>query len=388
MRFLHTGDWHLGRMIRQQSRMDECARVLDEVVGIAKERGVDAVIIAGDTFDTFSPSADADRLLYETLSRLLADGSKVVMIAGNHDHAPRMDALSGILQMVGVHSIGSVPNERAASRITVASRDGNEAATIVALPWVPERYALEFEMLGKIEDAKNRYRAVLEHIVKSSCTGFPADTINLFVGHMLIDGVSIGEGSSERKLHIGQAFAVNAACIPDTVQYVALGHVHRPQAIGASAPTHYAGSLLQLDFGEAGQAKSVNIVDIKPGLPASKPELVPITGGRGLRNVTLRLDDLSSHADAYGEDYLRVFVELEAPASSLYDRVREVLPNALDVTALRKNEPASVVAIERQGLAPHELFARYYNEKHKASPSEPLMAAFNELYEEASRASA
>ena len=210
MRFLHTGDWHLGRTIRQQSRMDECARVLDQVAGIAKERKVDIVVIAGDTFDTFSPSAEADSLLYETLGRLLADGAKVVMIAGNHDHAPRMDALSGILQMVGVHSIGSVPGEKAASRITVASRDGSEAATIVALPWVPERYALEFEMLGKIEDAKNRYRSVLEHLVKSSCTGFPADTVNLFVGHMLIDGVSIGEGSSERKLHIGQAFAVNA----------------------------------------------------------------------------------------------------------------------------------------------------------------------------------
>jgi exonuclease SbcD len=304
------------------------------------------------------------------------------MVAGNHDSPAHMDALTSILRMVGVHAIGSVPEKTEDSLITVPSRDHSETATFAALPWVPERWVLRFETLFEGADtARTEYRQVMEALIPRCFSHFPDDTINVFVGHMLIDGSAIGEGGGERKLHIGHNFAVNAACFPASASYVALGHVHKRQQLGAASPAFYSGSLLQLDFGEGGQEKYVNIVDARRHQPADIRH-VEIRGGRGLRTVTVDFDALPTHADKFGDDYLRVIVRADRPVPSLFERVREVLPNALDVTLERSDEPAPAEATaSARGLAPHELLARYYLQRHNAEIPDAMIALFNELYE-------
>lgn len=381
MRFLHTGDWHLGRTIRGQSRQPEFERVLDEVARVAIDRRVDVMIVAGDVFDSFSPPAEAERLLYDTLGRVLREGTQIVVIAGNHDNTARMDALSGVLKMVNIHTVGSLPKEVADAVLRLPSRDAAESATIVALPWVPERYAIEFaDLSGPQEEARSRYQSAVESTIRRACAAFDVGSINILAAHVLIAGSVIGEGSSERKLHIGHNFAVNAASLPTAAQYIALGHVHKPQEMAAPAKSYYAGSLLQLDFGEGGQEKSVNVVEIVPKRPP-KIEPVPITGGRQLRTLTIPYDDLPSHAGKYGDDYLRVIVQIDRPVLSLFEQVRELLPNAIDVTPERTDAPAEPAPTQRSGLAPHELLARYYAEKHGGAIRPELVAAFNELYE-------
>jgi exonuclease SbcD len=381
MRLLHTGDWHLGRTIRGRSRQAEFERTLGEVTRIARDERVDAVIIAGDTFDSFAPGADAEKLLYETLREIVGDGAQVVMIAGNHDSASHMDAIAGILRMVGVHSIGTPPDLTEGSVVRVPSRDGAEATTFVALPWVRERYALQFETLAEgIDSARTQYRAVMEGLIPRACEHFADDTVNVFAGHMLIDGSEIGEGGGERKLHIGHNFAVQAACFPGTANYIALGHVHKRQQIAAASPAYYSGSLVQLDFGEGGQKKYVNLVDARRNV-AADIRAVEVTGGRGLRTVTVPIDELPSHAGKYGDDYLRVIVQADRPVASVYEQVADVLPNALDVTLERTDEPAAIEAAANRGLAPHELLERFYQRKHNAEIPQPLIALFNELYQ-------
>ncbi len=392
MRFLHTSDWHLGRQIRGQSRQAEFDAVVHEVVDIARRERVDAVLIAGDTFDTFAPPADAEKLLYEALTMLVRDGIDVVMIAGNHDHAQRMDALTDILRIAGVHSVGSVPSDEGYAPLVLKSKDGSEATTVVALPWVPERVAVEYERLfGAPGEVLKRYAGQMERAIGWFCGHFAPDTANIFMGHMFVDGAAIGEGSGERKVHIGQAFAVPPSCLPQTAQYVALGHLHRPQEIANAAAACYSGSLLQLDFGEAEQEKSVNIVEVHPRVPA-QVERVPVGGGRQLRTVHVTLDALAEHADRYGDDYLRVIVDLERPALALYERVREVLPNALEVTASVAAQAAaeSVTAGDHASVTPDVLLARFYAQKNAgAAMPEGLLALFNELYRaEVERASA
>ena len=380
MRLLHTSDWHLGRTIRGLSRQDECERVVQQAADVAISERVDAVLIAGDTFETFAPPADAERLLYDALSQLLRAGIRVVMIAGNHDSAPRMDALAGVLSIAGAQCVGSVPRAASDTVLTLPSRDGSEAATVVALPWVPERLAVEYEQLfaGPAE-AMQRYAGRLETAIGRVCEAFRPDTANVFLGHMLIDKAVAGGG--ERPLQIGQAFAVQPRSLPSDAQYVALGHVHKRQRIGAS-PAYYCGSLLQLDFGEAEQQKYVQVVEVHPGLPADV-RAVEISGGRALRDVRLRLDEITAHAGRYGDDYLRVVVELDAPVLSLYEQVREVLPNALDVS-FELTGAAAVAGPPREarrGLSPGELFSRYYREARGAEISAELLAAFNELHQ-------
>jgi exonuclease SbcD len=392
MRFLHTGDWHLGRAIGGQPRIDECARVLDEVVAIAKQEHIDAMLIAGDTFDTFSPPSDAQRLLFETLSRLARDGVKVALIAGNHDSAPRIDALATILEIASVYVVGALPADEAYAPLRIASRDGSETATIAAVPWIPEHLTVRYDAIfGPADEALSQYAANMERALKFYSSRFTPGEINILLGHMMIDGTSIGEGSGERRLHIGNTFAVPGHLLPATAQYIALGHVHRPQEV-ANSPvaggSFYAGSLLQLDFGEAEQKKSVRVVDIKPRLPADS-RAVSITTGTGLRNVRLRLEDLASHSGRYGDDYLRVFVELDGPVKSLFDQVHEVLPNAISVMPVRTDEPQSPATAPRQGLEPHELISRYYRESHASEMPAELVTLFNQLYdEEVERASA
>jgi exonuclease SbcD len=392
MRFLHTGDWHLGRTIPGRSLLDDCARVIDDVVRIAGDEGVDAVLIAGDTFDTFAQASDAQKLLYETLMRLVRSGIKVVMIAGNHDSAPRMDALSGILELAGVYTVGSLPADDEYRAFKLPSRDGKEVATVVAIPWVPERLAVRYETLfGESNAAYEQYAGNMERALRFYCGQFAPDTVNILLGHMFVGGTFVGEGSGERRLQIGDIFAVPGQLLPDAAQYIALGHVHKPQPV-PNAPVagaaFYAGSLLQLDFGEAEQEKSVRIVEVHPGLPADS-KAVPVTGGVPLRNLRIKLADLAAHAGKYEGEYLRVIIEEDAPVHQLIQQVTEMLPNAVRVEQVTTARPdAAGVSAPRHGLEPHELLARYYLESRAQPIPDDVIALFNSMYEEALAASA
>lgn len=392
MRFLHTGDWHLGRTIRGRSRIEECARVLDEVCGIARDEAVDVVLIAGDTFDNFSPPSEAQKLLYETLRRLVSDGAKVVMIAGNHDSAPRMDALAGILALAGVHAIGAPPADKDYRALRIASRDGREAATVVGVPWIPEHLTVQYEALfGPRDEAQTQYAGNMERALRFYCASFAAATVNVLLGHMMVSGTKVGEGGGERTLHLGDTFAVQAAMLPATAQYIALGHVHRPQPVAGSpvaGGSFYAGSLLQLDFGESEQKKSVRVVEAHPRMPADS-KAVPVTGGKVLRTLKLRLEDLEQHAGEHADDYLRVIIDAPGVVPKLIDRVVELLPNAISVEPLRRDQPRRTDdGGPRQGLEPHELLSRYYQSLRGAEMPPDLLSLFNRMYEEAQGASA
>ena len=165
------------------------------------------------------------------------------------------------------------------------------------------------------EKAQQQYAGRLETAIARCCAAFSPATINVFIGHMLVSGAAVAQGGGERKLHIGDNFAVQSSAFPASAQYVALGHIHKMQQMAAAAPAWYAGSLLQLDFGEAGQDKFVNLVDIRPRQPA-EINPVQITGGRGLRTLQLKLADLPEHADRYGDDYLRVTVQLDGDSEA------------------------------------------------------------------------
>jgi exonuclease SbcD len=213
--------------------------------------------------------------------------------------------------------------------------------------------------------------------------------INVFAGHMLISGAVIESGGGERPIQIGQNFAVKPSALPDPAEYVALGHVHKPQRMAAGSVVWYSGSLLQLDFGEAEQKRSVNVVELHPQLPPNVQPL-EITGGRPLRNVTLRLADLPQAAKDFGDAYLKVTVELDEFVPALGQQVKEYLPNAVEVTPPKLPEgPAeSDEDVKHLGLQPHELFARYYRTRRGTDAPEDLLRLFNQLLEEAERASA
>jgi DNA repair protein SbcD/Mre11 len=385
VRFLHTGDWHVGKPLRGRSRMDEYARALGQVAGIAADRQVDAVLIAGDVFDSPAPPPEAEKLVYDFLARLVSERIACVLIAGNHDHPKKLGALASLLEGLRVHVRPEVRPPDQGGVVSLASRDGREEARIAVLPFVPERRVVD---ACTVMDAEHEwfdtYGKRIEDILAALVKGLPATSVSIVLAHLLVDGARVGTG--ERELHLGQVYGVNPQQLPSTVQYIALGHLHRPQEVLAPAKTRYPGSLIELDFGEEEQEKSVVVLDARPQRPPGL-ELVPVTAGRRLRTVEGTLDDLQRLAEERSDHYLRVRVKAEAPTPGLADRVKELLPNALDVTV---DHPRDAGAQPERGkgrgrLAPAQLFAAYYEHRNQAPPPAELRKLFDAIHEEAAR---
>jgi exonuclease SbcD len=380
VRFLHTADWHVGRAIRGRSRLDEFAAALDEVVGIAVDESVDAVLLAGDVYEHRAPAPEADAIVFDAFLRLHEAGIRVVAIPGNHDSAVRLEALGKLLRPIGVHVAARVAPPEQGGIVSVPSRDGSELADVACVPFVAER---RFGDAAALFEASERwylsYAEGMGELLAAMTRGFHDDRVNIVLGHLFTDGAMVTPGGGERELHIGIAYAVSPARLPGDVAYLALGHVHLPQAVkGSAAPARYAGSLLQLDFGEAEQQKSVSIVEALQGKP-SKVREVPLTAGRPLRDLRGTLDELIAAARDVGDAWLRVFVQTDGPVPGIADRVREALPNALDVHLVYERAEVEVPGEPISTLHPRDQFAAYHRNQHGAEPSEELLGAFDEV---------
>jgi DNA repair protein SbcD/Mre11 len=389
MRFLHTSDWHLGKPLRNQKRDAEHIAALEEVLTIARDQRVDALLVAGDVFDSAVPPPEAERIFFHFIGELVGAGIPAVIIAGNHDHPRRMNAYAPVLSRLGVHIVGEPVIAEEGGVVELPSRHGKETAVIAALPWVSERKVRDFDSLlqsGKhYEEYADGVAAMLNHL----CQSFRADTVNIALSHVFVSGAKVPAESGERPLHTGALYAIAPARLPSTSQYTALGHVHMPQEF-ALTNAHYSGSVLQCDFGEEGQQKRVNLIDVAPGRKA-KVEAVLLKSIRQLRNVGsskegVTLDEIKALAGEMRDAYLKVFVKADAPVPGLAEQIRELLPNALDIVIQRPDERPEETANNLQTLSAPELFAAYYQQAHGNEPRPELAALFRRLHEEVTSA--
>lgn len=381
MRLLHTGDWHVGRAIRGRSRSEECADALREVVGIALQEGVDSVLVAGDTYDHRSPSPESDAMVFEALLRLHEADIPVVAIAGNHDSALRLEAVAKLLAAIGVTVVPRVVPPERGSLVEVPSRTGSDAAVVACVPFVPpRRFGDAAALFRATEDWYLSYAEGMGRLLSVMAQEFRPDRVNVLLAHMFMDGASAGGG--EHQVTIGIEYAVSPSRLPSTASYVALGHVHRPQAVrGAPSPTRYAGSLLQLDFGEKEQTKSVTIVEATPGRPAKIRE-VALSAGRRLLDVEGSLDEVIARGRSLRDAHLRVFVRCDGPVPGLVEQVRDALPNAVDVSLRYERTETALDGPPLASLQPREQFRAYLRREHGGSEvPEELMAAFDEVLE-------
>lgn len=383
MRFLHTADWHVGKSLRGQGRLDEYEKALGQVADVAKQARVDAVLVAGDIFDSPAPPPEAEKLVFDFLARLIRDGVPCVLIAGNHDHPKKLLALRGLLESLNVHARPEVRPAGQGGVVPLRSRDGKEEARIAVLPFVPERRVVDAcSVMGPEHGWYEAYARRVEQILEFLTKDLTPQTVNLALAHILVAGARFGTG--ERQLHLGEIYGVNAEQLPANVQYVGLGHLHRPQELMAPTKAAYSGSLIELDFGEREQDKRVVVVEARPGGAASL-ESVPIRAGRRLRDLAGSLEELRTLAAEAGDDFLRVTVKAAGPVPGLADQVRELLPNALDVTVDYPRATPDPTTGHTAGprLEPAALFTHYFKRKNGADPSEELLDLFHSVYEEA-----
>jgi DNA repair protein SbcD/Mre11 len=378
MRVLHTSDWHVGKALRGRSRAVEHEAVLAEIAGVARRDGADLVIVAGDLFDSATPTPEAERIVYRGLLDLAEGGRPVIVVAGNHDSAQRLGAVAPLSEASGIRVASAVRSPGDGGVVEIAA--GGEQAQVALLPFPSQRYVVTADLLlsGDAADAHAAYADRVMRILGALTEGFRADTVNLVVAHLMVMGGTMGGG--ERGAHTVFDYWVPATAFPAAAQYVALGHLHRRQHLAGPAPLHYCGSPLQLDFGETANEPSVNVVDVHPGLPADV-QPVSLTAGRRLRTLRGTLDDvLGGAADSAGH---HVRVVLDEPArAGLADEVRSRLPNAVEVVLeqRRADEARPASDPDRLGRTPHGLVTEYLGE-HDAG-DDRVVALFDELVDE------
>ncbi len=276
MKILHTSDWHLGKTLENRERLTEQREVLEELCQLTEAHAVDLVLIAGDVFDNFLPTAAAEELFFDTVERLAANGQRgVVIIAGNHDSPERLCAARQLAKRQGIILLGlpkstAVLGQSAGGGVQVVESGAGwlelalpkvaEHAVLIALPYPSEARLEEVLTLGLDEkQLQEAYAEKIGWLFAELATHFRPETVNLALSHLFILGGETTE--SERPIQLGGAPTVPASKLPAAAQYVALGHLHKPQkAIGAKIPAYYSGSLLQYSFAEAGMEKAVYLV--------------------------------------------------------------------------------------------------------------------------------
>jgi exonuclease SbcD len=378
MRFLHTGDWHVGKTLFGRSRLNEQEQVLREIVDIARREQIDCVLVAGDVYDSFTPSAEAERLVCDTLAEIAGAGISTVVIGGNHDHPKRLAALRNLGNPLRIYVRPEPCGPANGGVVQVHSRNGAEQAHIAVLPWVPEHRVID---IGQMRNPEDEWYANYSEQVARMCqllvASMPVDAISVLLAHLYVHDAEVS--GSEKQVHVVKPLAVSPARLP-VVQYAALGHLHKPQQL-KGLPRVYAGSPLQMDFGESGQDKSVSVIDVKAGKPADVRTL-RLRGGRRLRRVACRLDGLAAKVDECGDDWLQITVEASTHISGLAQQVCEILPNALAVEQRVALPPGAGEQAPRPA-EPLKLFELFLKEQKDTVASPAILDKFEALYREA-----
>lgn len=383
MRLLHTADWHIGRTIEGRDRHDEHEAFFDELTEICNEEKIDAVLMAGDVFDSVNPPAKGEELFYESMARLSDHGKRpVIIISGNHDHPERLAAARTVLEKHRIY-IQGYPTLMPL-RITI---DGYEESLVIAgLPYPSEsRLKQSFTQSNDELLLRDAYDEKVFDIFRQLTQSFSPSDIRVAMSHLFVAGGSGTE--SERPIEVGGAYTVRATQLPDNVQYTALGHLHRPQDIKkAAVKARYAGSPLAFSFSETGYAKSVSVVDIKPGELANVKEvflqsgrpLVRWKATEGLSQVHSWMDERKD-ADAWIE--LDVYMN-DTPSMNEIHHIKKTYPHLLTIRPVFPENQSETV-IERKHVAIDELFRQFYERQTGgASPDEELTRLFLDIVNE------
>ncbi|MBT9135534.1 MAG: Nuclease SbcCD subunit D [Firmicutes bacterium] len=396
LRLLHTSDWHLGRTLEGRSRYAEQVQVINEIVDIADEQDVHIVLIAGDVFDTYNPSAEAQELYCTALEKLAHDGRRcVLVVAGNHDSPERLCAIRPLAERQGILIAGR-PQETLITNHTntgvkvVKSGPGWVEIAIPGLPYhaiishlpYPSESRLGRIISPELQEGKLRaaYAETVIDLLNQQAQAFRPDTVNLAISHLLTLGGQ--QSDSERSIEIGGASAVSANCFPETAQYIALGHLHRPQQVqSARQKTYYSGSPLAYSFSESGQTKVVYVAEILPGGEAAVKS-VSLTAGiplerwrcfHGVAEARHRLEELRGKS---------LWLEIEVHAAGYLtgkelSSLHQAHAGLLKVRCIVPTDASEVSAPVLADLTLEEMFLRFYRQRRGGVvPKEELVKMF------------
>ena len=351
MRFIHTADWHLGKLFGQRHMTEDQAYVLEELLALCKDVHPDAFIIAGDVYDRAVPPPEAVNLFNEILTRIAEQGIRVLYIAGNHDSAVRLNFGAQLLRASGIYPAGIV---RAAEPPVVLSDEyGDVYFSLIPYgdpPHVREAFAL---------DENLSFDRALAVQIAAARAQIPLSARSVAVAHAFVIGGQTSE--SEHALSVGGSDQVSAENFA-AYSYTALGHLHAPQRAGAEH-IRYSGSLLKYSFDEARQKKGVELIELD-AVGAASHTFYPLTPRHDVRIVSGMMDELM-HKDfdlLPHDDYICVeLLDMDAVLAA-HEKLRKIYPNLFTITRpnINVNRLSSTERSYERGKSDLHLFSEFY----------------------------
>lgn len=360
MKILHTADWHLGKKIDGRSMLDNQRAAIEDIKRICDEFRPDAVIVAGDVFDTAVPPSEAEELFFETCASLATPERAVVVLAGNHDDEVRLCAARSLAYKRNVYLIGDLDNGYYNDEKAVGGEGWLKLKTLsgtLNLALLP--YPLETVIGSGDEDFSFRVQKTAARCAEA----FGSDGANVFVSHLFML-----DGTQEKML--GGARILPSSILPASADYVALGHVHKAMRAAKSLPAYYSGSIVPCNFAET-EEKSVNAVTFGKTVEV---ETIPLKSVKKL--VRIYASDFDSAYARLSEcnDYAELMYESAEPLTPRDVGALRALPAFVKLTPVYSHETRE--RAERKIMTDRQLFEAFYKRKKGELPDEETVALF------------
>ena len=382
MKILHTADWHIGQRLHERSRLDEHKQFLNWILDTIQEHQIELLLVSGDIFDTSLPSAEATNLYYRFLYRLFDEtDAYAVITAGNHDSPRHLEAPREFLEMGRIYVVGL--SGKAADCVFPFPPD-DPRVMVAAVPYLSETELPHVSYETEIEKSE-RYRERLKSFYADCVDAMPAELPKILMGHLFVQGGKISD--SERNVQIGGATATYANDFPDGVDYVALGHLHRPQTIrGTDYPIRYSGSPIPLRFNEADYSKQIYLLELSDDGTLALDETIEVPVFKELCTVEGDENSILWEAETGTWDgkYIQVKLKLNRLTVGIGDKIRqafserggEVLSVEVELPEATPGPQISVEDMKR----PEEIFEQFHRTRFEGEPpDESLSRTFNEL---------
>lgn len=356
MKILHTSDWHIGRSLYGRKRYDEFSGFLDWLGDTIEREGVDVLLIAGDVFDTATPSNRSQELYYRFLCRVSTSCCRhVIVIAGNHDSPSFLNAPKELLRALNVYVIGSMTDD-IEDEVIVLRRDDQPEAIICAVPYLRDKDIRTIEPGETIDDKNAKLIEGLKKHYSDVCaiakrirtefennghTGIPI----IAMGHLFTAGGKTVEGDGVRELYVGSLAHVEKDVFPPIIDYLALGHLHVPQAVGGVEHIRYCGSPIPMGYGEATQEKKVVLIEFNGKTPHI--QTMPVPCFQPLVRIVGSLDDIHAKLEELKKEESRAWLEIEFTGSDIVGNLREMLDESLTDSAMEIRRIKNRRLIER-----------------------------------------
>ena len=397
MKILHTSDWHLGQKLTGRDRDEEHRLALDWLADFIGQEKVDVLVVAGDVFDIHNPPNSARELYYRFLRKLIQSRVRhVVIIGGNHDSPNMLEAPKELLQLLGIHVVGAATGDVSDEIIELKDAEGKVELVVAAVPFLRDqdlRKAFEGETtIERYERIREAIRAHYEEVAAAIREKYGTEIPVIATGHLYATGAS--SSAKQDNIYLGNLENIAAEDFPEIFEYVALGHIHRPQAVGGIEHIRYCGSLIPLNFSETKDDKLVVLAELENGkLKAIKEQTLPVF--RRLKTIEGDLEYIKKRLSQLDKDYrdgLSPWVELvvdeEHPEPGLADDLREFASGLHpEILAIRLKRQASksldeLVGGELDALSPEEVFLRRCEAKGITDKEQKeLLKTYRELLE-------